>query len=123
THTRRKMAWTPLAREVQRIASVGGEAAATGVPADEVLERRAIDRRELLKRGVKLGAAVAGFPLLSSLAACTGGRSSPHAPRVAIVGAGLGGITAAHRLAGAGHRSTVYEATRRVGGRTWTLRD
>ena len=117
------MAWTPLAREVERIASVGREAIATGIPADEVLERRAVDRREFLRRGAKLGAAVAAFPLLSSLAACTSSKRSPNTARIVIVGAGLGGITAAYRLAQAGHRSTVYEATDRVGGRTWTLRD
>ena len=45
------------------------------------------------------------------------------APRIVIVGAGLAGLTCAYRLHQAGIASTVYEASDRVGGRTWTLRD
>lgn len=42
--------------------------------------------------------------------------------RVAVVGAGLAGLTCAWRLRQAGHRVRVYEASDRVGGRCWTLR-
>lgn len=44
------------------------------------------------------------------------------APRIAIVGAGLAGLTAAYRLKQAGIIATIYEATNRVGGRCWTKR-
>lgn len=47
----------------------------------------------------------------------------PSQPRVAIVGAGLAGLTCAFRLRQQGVASTVYEAhTDRVGGRCWTAR-
>lgn len=39
------------------------------------------------------------------------------APEVAIVGGGLAGLTAAHRLAKAGIKAIVYEGQRRAGGR------
>lgn len=42
--------------------------------------------------------------------------------RVAVVGAGMAGATAAHRLAGAGRDVTVFEARDRIGGRIWTDR-
>src|SRR4051812_33762959 len=43
-------------------------------------------------------------------------------PRVAIVGGGLAGLTAAYRLKQAGITAQVYEASTRFGGRCWTLR-
>ena len=41
-------------------------------------------------------------------------------PRIAIVGAGLAGLTCAYRLYQAGVATTVYEAQERVGGRCWS---
>ena len=43
----------------------------------------------------------------------------PH-QRIAIVGAGISGLAAAHRLAGMGLEVVVYEARDRIGGRLWT---
>ncbi len=48
---------------------------------------------------------------------------SPALPRVAIIGAGLAGLTCAYRLRQAGVTATLYEATRQAGGRTRSLRD
>ncbi|WP_136658093.1 FAD-dependent oxidoreductase [Nitratireductor sp. XY-223] len=42
--------------------------------------------------------------------------------RVAVVGAGMSGLAAAHRLAAAGVDATVFEARDRIGGRVWTDR-
>ena len=38
------------------------------------------------------------------------------------MGAGLAGLTCAHRLRQAGHRADVHEASKRLGGRCWTVR-
>jgi monoamine oxidase len=69
----------------------------------------------------------------STLAACAqlpAIRQAPYAPMqraarepsVVIVGAGVAGLMCAYRLAQAGIASRVFEASDRIGGRTWTLR-
>lgn len=90
-----------------------------------------LSRRDFLRIG---GIAGAG----AVLAACDPGASpepdtspQPSNPRgggrdlpsVAIVGAGLAGMTAAYRLHQAGIRPMVFEARDRVGGRCWSARD
>jgi monoamine oxidase len=95
------MARTPLMSKVQLAAA---EAAA------------GTTRREVLKRA---GAATAGMalarPWLPLAQAAT-------APRIAVVGGGLAGLTAAYRLKQAGYAAQVYEASDRTGGRCWTIR-
>jgi monoamine oxidase len=76
-----------------------------------------LTRRTFL-RGAVSGAALAGVGALPETA------RAASAPRVEIVGAGLAGLTCAHRLTQRGIRCTVYEAhDSRVGGRCWTARE
>ena len=49
-------------------------------------------------------------------------KASP-AQNVIVIGAGMAGLVAAYELKKAGHNVTVLEASRRVGGRVWTLRE
>ncbi len=42
------------------------------------------------------------------------------AAKIAVIGAGMGGLSAAHRLATAGRTVTVFEARNRIGGRIFT---
>jgi monoamine oxidase len=50
-------------------------------------------------------------------------RRDPAVPRIAVVGAGLAGLTCAYELAKHGLPATVYEANpHRLGGRCWTSR-
>ncbi len=79
-----------------------------------------LNRRQLL-------AWLAGMPLaLSGLVPACAGRKSPSVspptrpPNVAIIGAGLSGLHCAYRLKQAGIHATVYEASRRVGGRVYS---
>ena len=98
------MARTPLARGLQEaVASVAAE------------EGGQTTRGEFLRRS---GAVALGTAAL--------GRWAPTAnaagPTIAIVGAGLAGLTCAYKLKQAGLTAQVYEASDRAGGRCWTLR-
>jgi len=72
-------------------------------------------RREFIKGALALGAA----------AMIPGCRRSGNesGPRVAIVGAGIAGLSAAHALAKGGLSADLYEAGARAGGRILTLQN
>ena len=81
-----------------------------------------ISRRDVLLLGGVAGAAFV-------LAGCTRGSRLPtpiltpsEEPRIVIVGAGLAGLTAVHRLHQVGLACSVFEARDRVGGRCWRAR-
>jgi monoamine oxidase len=128
----------PLARAVREYAQIRLEAGdGRPVTLEEALARSTpraepgrISRRDLLRIGGTFGAAWA-------LAACTSSGSktrasssaplrtstpSAHDARVAVIGAGLAGVTAAYRLAQAGVGVQLFESRDRVGGRCWTAR-
>lgn len=99
------MARTPLLARVEEAAA--GIAAARG---------EVTTRREIVKRAT---VAAVGLSALGRFAPLARGAT---APRVAIVGGGLAGLTSALRLKQAGIGATVYEASARVGGRCFTGR-
>ncbi|MDX6407714.1 MAG: monoamine oxidase [Gaiellaceae bacterium] len=100
------MARTPLAQRIEDAYA-------------EVVESRTT-RRELVKRTAAVGAAVAGASTMGRFA------KAAHAagqPQIAVVGAGLAGLTCAYRLQQAGYNATVYEAhPDRIGGRCWSMK-
>jgi monoamine oxidase len=113
------MARTPLLRALQGIAREHRDASALGIEVEELREREAearISRRELLKRGGAAGAAVAiGGPL--ALAEPAKAKAGTGGSRIAIVGGGIAGLTAALTLQDKGVVADVYESSTRVGGR------
>ncbi len=111
------MARTPLLRALRTLADEHRTAEHLGLAPAELRGQRveaAYSRREILKRAgiVGAGAAVAGPLAFASRA------GAATAPRIAIVGAGIAGLSAAMTLADKGVASTVYEASPdRIGGR------
>jgi monoamine oxidase len=113
------MARTPLAARLQEAASIAQESSLRELSVTRVIRER-MTRRELLRRTGAIG--------LAGASALTVGRFSRvraaalGTPRIAVIGAGLAGLTCAYRLKQAGYAATVYEASDRVGGRCWTIR-
>ncbi|MEU6998834.1 NAD(P)/FAD-dependent oxidoreductase [Nonomuraea sp. NPDC046570] len=115
------MARTELARLVQKLFQEHRAAARLRVPVDEVrgvAAERMVSRRAILGGAAALGVGAAtGVLGLNARPAHAAGQ-----PRVAIIGAGIAGLTAALRLADKGISATVYEADTRVGGRMYSNR-
>jgi monoamine oxidase len=103
------MARTPLLHALQRLAEEHRTAQRLGIP---VAELPGCSRREFLKRA---GAAGAALTLPSAFGRRAGAAAT--SARIAIVGGGIAGLTAALTLAAKGVGSTIYEASTRVGGR------
>jgi len=115
------MARTPLAGLVTRLFRDARGADVSRLPAAEFVEQRTATqqtRRQFLGHSGKAVMAAAGAATLGIDALAAGSRSS----QVAIIGAGLAGLTCALRLRQAGIDSTVYEANDRLGGRCFTRR-
>jgi monoamine oxidase len=102
------MARTPLANAVEEaVAKIADEHTKT-------------TRRRFLQGA---GTTVAGATLLGRLAGPARAASGlPSGTRIAVVGAGLAGLTCAYRLQQAGYAAQVYEASDRIGGRCYTGR-
>jgi monoamine oxidase len=114
------MARSPLFRALKRFVSEHAAAAEQGVGVARIREE--IGRGDFLRRAGAASLASAAVPLF---AAC-GSSHARGRERIAIVGAGIAGLTAALRLQDAGIPSTVYESSDRIGGRmhsNWTLWD
>jgi len=106
------MPHTPLLRSIRAALRQQQLAQETGQPIEKIreqAERRGPSRRKFIA-GAAAGATV---PFLAPRIL----RTATSGPRIAIVGGGIAGLTAAVTLADAGIPSTVYEAQGRVGGR------
>lgn len=106
------MARTPLLRALRRLAREHATAERLGITPAELRRRRAteLSRRDFIKGAAAFGALV---PTLRF----TPAHARPAPPRIAIVGAGISGLSAALNLQDKGFAATIYEASSGVGGR------
>ncbi|MGG6296432.1 flavin monoamine oxidase family protein [Leptolyngbya sp. AN02str] len=91
-----------------------------------------MNRRSLLKLVGRAGGTAAVFATMNAMGLLhhqATGMERPNLPtgsgtgvNVAILGAGLAGMTAAYELTKAGYNCTLLEARDRAGGRCWTIR-
>ena len=91
-----------------------------------------ISRRTLVELIGRIGGAATAYSALNmaGLLATPMAYAAPPAlkpgsgngKRVAILGAGIAGLTAAYCLSKAGYQCTILEARARSGGRVWTIR-
>jgi monoamine oxidase len=114
------VARTPLLRRLVELSSIHAEAERRRLTPAIVREQRAeasarraapLTRREFLAGSAAAGTALA----LGGLRPAIARAASPA--RIAIVGGGISGLSAALTLADAGIGSTIFEAAPRVGGR------
>ena len=114
------MARTSLARQLRSLAAEHRAAQELGWTPQQVHESGAdVVRTELGRCGFLKGAlGVAGLAALSSAGVAL--PAAAAGSRIAVVGAGIAGLSAALRLQDSGVASTVYEAGSRVGGRMYS---
>ncbi len=85
----------------------------------QALNARQMPRRDFLRGVAAGGAALAATPLLQACSSSVEHDFS-QTPRIAVVGAGLAGLTAAHYLKKSGLHADIYDANSRAGGRCYT---
>lgn len=116
------MARTLAGSRLARLIRIGNYCESKGISTSEGLERVAAmpTRRGALGR---IAGATAGVALLGATgrAHARAIKPSQSSARIAVVGAGLGGLACADALAAAGANVRVFEARDRVGGRCHSI--
>jgi monoamine oxidase len=114
------MARSPVFDDIRRAFRIAAHLERTRRSTSEGLERleeAAWSRRRFLRTAITATAGAAATPLFAQC------QCACEAPRVVIVGAGVAGLVCAYRLQQNGIPARVIEASTRVGGRMFSLRN
>jgi len=114
------MARTPIFKDIQRALRIAARLEDTKTSTAEGLEQleeAAWSRRRFLRTAATI---TAGATLAPGFTQCCG---KTQTPKVVIVGAGAAGLVCAYRLQQSGIKARVIEASTRVGGRMFSLRN
>jgi monoamine oxidase len=116
------MARTPLLQAFVELARDHRIAEERNISPAEARKERREKSREVTRREFLGATAVIGAGLFLDAIPFVRTLSAKTTPRIAIVGAGIAGLTAALTLSDAGFPATVYEASGRIGGRMFSDR-
>src|SRR5262245_54714933 len=114
------MARTPLLRTLRTAFREARLARANGIPIHALRDVRAATADRAASRGVSRRAFLATAGAATAAAMVPRFSFGAPQPTIVVVGAGVAGLNCALELADAGIRSTVYEASGRIGGRMFT---
>jgi monoamine oxidase len=118
------MGRTPLFRRLHRALAMARSANSSRVDTKEHVERLLFERALSRRRFLELGASLSTLASLPAFSGCSAKHPEPSGgPRIAIIGAGVAGLTAAYRLAQRGLAAKVFDSWNRVGGRMFTARN
>ena len=117
------MARTPLFRRLRTALALARGANRSPMPAPEYLEQARMERALARRNFLVLSASLSALGVFPG-AGCAPKYPEAHGgPRVAIIGAGVAGLTAAYRLGQGGVSARVFDSWNRVGGRMFTARN
>lgn len=115
----KKSSKTPLTGTLRKAFSMALEAEKLQTGADEIVEQQEALRRSRRRFLENTGKIAALGSVVPSLVPNIFNRAV--APKIAIVGGGIAGLTALHTLKKHGLEATIYEASNRTGGRMFTV--
>ncbi|AZQ12401.1 flavin monoamine oxidase family protein [Shewanella khirikhana] len=136
----RRMSYSKITDLIRRLHDVTDTAKRTGIPVKEVLEqdkawrqqaaadhKLARERRTFLKGlGAGIGAGLTAGAMaptaFAAPASNNGEKTGQSQAKIAVIGAGPGGMRTAHRLKQFGMTCTLYEGSDRIGGRMYSDR-
>lgn len=133
----RRMSYSRLTEMLRRIHDAVANSKKTGQSPQEILERdremrnklnqehRMLKERRSILKGIGVGATTMALPAITMAAPTlnNGQKTGQRQPKIAVIGAGAGGMRTAHRLMQYGLSCTLYEGSNRIGGRMFSERE